>query len=290
MKRNRKYGQLFIPLPAAIALMLTAPVVHAHNLWLNPADHFPQVGQTVDIGIGWGHKYRENRVDQEVTEDRVEEISAVDPEGVTVALERVSGSLFRLKIQKAGVYHVAARIKPGVFTTTPEGRKWADKKGVENPIKCTAFHICAKTLIIAGGGDRNLSGAVNQPLEVIPLENPAKLKKGDAFRVKVLYDGKPLPNFPVKAVYAGYEEPPPLPSREDTPAGNPEGKMSSDAAHKGAMTRYPVEATTDDNGETSLKLDRNGHWMINLSHRLPYPDPQTCDEKMVNAAFTFQVK
>jgi uncharacterized GH25 family protein len=296
MKDKKIFGLVF----CSLALVLIASGVHAHNLWLNPGNHYPQVGETVDIEIGWGHKYPKNRTDQEVKEDRVEEITALDPDGKTTALDRVSGSLFKLRIEKEGVYLVTARIKPGVFTTTPEGRKWATKKEVENPVKCMAFHICAKTVIVAGGKDRNLTGVTNQPLELIPLENPGKLKKGSSFPVKVLYERKPLANFPVKAVYAGYEEPAPAAPVEAKPAGNSEGKGkegesaggkgSGETAHKGAMVRFPVETTTDEKGQASLKLDREGFWMVTLSQRVPYPDPETCDESMTNATFTFQVK
>ena len=42
---------------SAFALVVFGQPALAHNLWLNPADHYPPVGSTVDIGIGWGHTY-----------------------------------------------------------------------------------------------------------------------------------------------------------------------------------------------------------------------------------------
>ena len=125
------------------------PFATAHNLWLNPETYYPKVGSTVDIGIGWGHKYPADRVDQEVTEDRVEAIRAVDPDGLPVSLSRVSAALYKLSVEKEGAYIITARIKPGFFTMTPDGRKWGDKKSVENPLKCTNYHIHAKTVVMA---------------------------------------------------------------------------------------------------------------------------------------------
>ncbi len=262
----------FISLCFAVGMLFVASGAFAHNLWLNPDNHFPQVGETVGIGVGWGHTYPANRVDQEVKEDRVEEIRALDPEGKTVELQKESPALYKLKIEKPGVYLVAAKIKPGVFTMTPEGRKWATKKEVQNATKCTAFDISAKTVIVAGTGNAGLSSVTGQPLEVIPLESPATLKKGSAFPVRALFEGKPLAGFAVRAVYAGF-------------ASDVEGHGQG-----GGEKKFPVETLTDKDGLANLSLDRGGYWMINLSHKVPYPDAETCDESMYNSAFTFQVQ
>jgi uncharacterized GH25 family protein len=266
----------------AAALLLAAPGAFAHNLWLNPADQNPRVGETVDIGIGWGHKFPAGRTDEEVKENAVEEIKAFDPDGKPVDLVRESKSSFKLKVEKQGVYLVAARIKPGFFSMTPEGRKWGDKKEVPNADKCTSFNIDAKTLIVADGGDKNLSGLTNQPLEVVPLKDPGKLKKGDSLPIKVLFNGKPLAGLAVKAAYAGYEDP----AEEKAEAG----KGASEKGHKGGGHRYPVETVTDENGQAIIKVDTAGWWMANLSHKTPYPDAGVCDESMYNTAFTFSVK
>ncbi len=268
-----KKRNFFLCISSIIALLLVLSNAHAHNLWLNPGNHYPEVGETVDIGIGWGHKYPESRTDQEVKEDTVKQISAVDPDGNIVELDRKSAALYSLKVEKPGAYLVTAGIKPGVFTTTPEGRKWRNKKEVEFPIKCTAYNIIAKTALVAGGDDRNLSAGADQPLEVIPLKDPSTLKKGDALPVKVLFEGKPLAGIGLNAKYAGHES----------------DKPDHGHAH-GSDGQYPVETTTDDQGKADIHIKKEGHWIILLSHRTPYPDTETCDEYMYNAAFTFEIK
>lgn len=249
-----------------------------HSLWLNPGDYFPQVGTTVDIGIGWGHMYPANRIHQEVKDDRVQEISAVDPDGLTTVLTKVAPDLYKLSVEKAGAYLVTAKIKSGSFTMTAEGRKWGDKKSVADPIKCVNYHIEAKTVILAGGSDGNLGYAAGQPLEVIPLNNMNNLKDGGKLDVKVLFQGKPLPNAPVKATYAGFENP------------DSAQHQSAQKSGKKAEKHYPVETTTDDQGRASVKVTRAGYWLILLSHKPPYPDKETCDEYMYNQAFAFQVR
>ena len=266
---------IFIGLPA-----------QAHNLWLNPDNFYPSVGSTVDIGIGWGHKFPANRIDQEVKEDRVEDIQALDPDGIKVNLEKVSAELYRLKIEKAGAYLITAGIKSGFFTKTIEGRKWGDKTAVSNPIKCTNFHIHAKTLIIAGGGDNNIDGMAGQPLELIPLANPSDFKIGNLLPFKVVFDGNPLAKITVRATYAGFGE------EDIAPHDNSKHENSKyDNSKKGhGHKHYPVETVTDDQGRADLKLDKAGYWMILLSHKPPYPDSAVCDEYMYNMAFTFQVR
>lgn len=280
---------------SVIFLMMICPQAFAHNLWLNPGDYYPPVGTTVDIGIGWGHKYPADRTDQEFKEGRMEDIRAVDPDGLIVNLVQKSVSLYSLKVEKAGAYLVTARIKPGFFTKTPDGRKWGDKKAVENPIKCTNYHIEAKTVIIAGGEEKNLGNAVNRPLELIPLENPLNLKGGDDFTVKVLYHGKSLPGLSVKATYAGFEgaDVGGHAAQEKGRPGKDVRKGSGQASPEKArrpVRHVPVETVTDGHGQAIIQLDKAGYWMIMLSHRPPYPDKETCDQYMFNTTFTFQVK
>ena len=186
--------------------------------------------------------------------------------------------LYRLPVEKAGAYLVTAKIESGSFTMTAEGRKWGDKKSVSDPIKCVNYHIEAKTVILAGGSDGNLGFAAGQPLEVIPLTNLNNLKNGDNLDIKVLFQGKPLPNATVRATYAGF----------DAPDIAPHG-----AAHQGGKKvekHYPVETTTDDQGRATVTVTKAGYWLILLSHKPPYPDKETCDEYMYNQAFAFQVR
>lgn len=177
----------------ALSLVFFCGHASAHNLWLNPDTHSPEVGETVNIGIGWGHDYPEERTDESVEEDLLREIKAMGPDGRKVRLEKESAELYRLKTDKPGAYIISAaiRVDPGMFTTTPKGRKRGSKKDVENPIQCMAYDIFAKTVVIAGGDKSNLDGQADYPLDVVPLEDPSKLKKGDSLRLKVLFRGEP---------------------------------------------------------------------------------------------------
>ncbi|GAB6096146.1 hypothetical protein JCM14469_23990 [Desulfatiferula olefinivorans] len=251
----------------------------AHNLWINPSDHFPKVGDTVTIDIAWGHTYKANRKDQEMKAGKLAFIRVIDPDGAEVTPTTLSETQYTLPVTKAGAYQVTAGITPGVFTKTTKGRQWCDKKGVKNPLSCTSFAIEAKTLIVAGQSAAGLDRTAGQPLEVVALSNPETVKPGGAFDVKVLFRDQPAEGVTVNAVYAGFAE------EMDVAPHNPE-------AAKGDKTkgpRFPVSAVTDNTGKASLPLTKKGYWMISICHKTPYPDPDVCDEYMNNMAFTFEI-
>ncbi|MGD9162672.1 MAG: DUF4198 domain-containing protein [Desulfobacteraceae bacterium] len=254
-----------------LLIILNTPAM-AHNIWLNPGNYYPEVGTTVDIGIGWGHQYPASRIDQEFKEGRLGEIKAIDPDGLTVNLTKVSHDLYRLKVEKAGVYLLSANIKPVFFTNTPEGRKQGNKQTVDNCVKCTNYHIEAKTVIIAGGSEKGLESAMGRTLELIPLTGLKNLKKGGKLKVKALFEGKPLPGLQLKAGYAGFED----------------DIAPHDTAQKGKKN-FPVETITDDQGQAVIQPDKAGYWIVMLSQHSPYPDKEECDEYTYNIAFTFEV-
>ena len=262
--RRLRYVMLLAALAGALIM---AQGAYAHNLWLNPEEHYPEPGQTVDIEVAWGHEYPKDRTDEEVKEDRVQRIWAQDPEGEMVELKQKSAAVYQLQVDKPGAYHIAANIEPGMFTTTPQGRKWASKQEVERPIECTAFEIMAQSVVVAGGQEQNLQASTGQPLEVILLDDPSRLQIGDTLRVRILFEGQPLSDLKLGAMYAGY---------------------SGDTGH-GAQD-LPVQTKTNQEGEAELELDKKGHWMILLSHRTEYPDQEVCDENTYNLALTLKIE
>ncbi|WP_083456422.1 DUF4198 domain-containing protein [Desulfosarcina cetonica] len=183
--------------------------------------------------------------------------------------------------RQAGRWLITARVKPGFFTMTPDGRKWGNKKAVENAVKCTNFHLQAKTVLIAGGSDKNLGGVTGQPLEIIPITDPSKIKAGDGLAVQVLFNEKPLADATVRATYAGF-------NAEDIAPHKPAPPEKKDT--KKRHHHYPVETSTDAQGKAALQLKNAGYWMVTISHRCPFADLETCDEYMHNVAFTFEVK
>ena len=255
----------------------------AHKIWLNPADHFPEPGSTVEIGIGWGHKYLADRTHEELKKGMPEKIQAVDPDGKTVELTKISDDRYTLDVPKPGAYLVMAKGKSGFFTTTPEGRKWGNKTEIADAVKCTNYHLSGKTVIMAGNSEQGFGRMTNQDIELIPLTNPGQIKKGDSFKVSLLLNGKPAAYVPLKAAYAGFDK------VEKGEAAHSD-KTDKKVKKKKDDRPFPAEAITDAQGVAELRFDRPGYWMISLSHKPPYPDSTTCDQYMYNMTFTFQVR
>jgi len=249
----------------------------AHKIWLNPADHFPEPGSTVEIGIGWGHKYLADRTHEELKKGMPEKIQALDPDGETVELTKIADDRYSLKVLKPGFYLINVKNKSGFFTKTPEGRKWGNKTEIGDAVQCTNYHLGGKTVIMVGDSEEGFDRPVGQALEIVPLNNPGHLKKGDTLKVRLLLNGNPAAYIPIKAAYAGFEK-----VEKEEPA-HPDKKKKDDRP-------FPAEAITDVQGEAELRLDHSGYWMISLSYKPPYPDSAVCDQYMYNMTFTFQVQ
>ncbi len=269
------------------AILLLASTATAHNIWINPADYFPESNSTTEIGIGWGHKYLADRTHEKLKEGKVEEFQVMGPDGKPVESALVTNGQYRLNVGQPGAYLITTKIKPGFFTTTPEGIKWSKKNKVTNAVKCTNYHISGKSLIMVGNSDKGFEQTAGQALELIPITNPARLTANTAFKVRVLFRGQPVADVALKATYAGFEkEEEKEPAHPDTVDNTADKK----ALMKKEEKKFPAEAVTGAQGEAELHLTRPGYWMISLSHRHPYPDVTVCDQYMYSETFTFQVK
>jgi uncharacterized GH25 family protein len=127
------------------------------------------------------------------------------------------------------------------------------------------FAKYSKFYLNPSSNDASFSTPLGYDLEIIPVTNPAKIKKG-AFskaKFKVLYKGQPLANTEVAATYDYYN-------------------------YKSPDT-YAQKEKTDANGEVSFKIDHAGIWIIRASdtRKSSYPDT---DEDNIAAIVSFCVK
>ena len=63
--------------------------------------------------------------------------------------------------------------------------------------------LFVKAIVNASKDHKNFSVETGQPLEIVPMTNPADAKVGEFFDVKILVDGKPY-SGPVWATYDGF--------------------------------------------------------------------------------------
>lgn len=241
-----------------IAFLCAVQPAWAHLLWLNIDNHRPRINETVRIEIGWGHHFPKNEV---MKESFLDKVYAVDRYGKKIPLTQTSFGQYEFTPKTEGTYRVLADIHPGFLTKTTQGYKMKPKNGLHNAVSCFRYDLRAKAVISVDGKGEDFDTPAGDLLEIIPLKSPDRLKKGDLFPLKVLYDGNPLANVPVYATYEGFSE------ESDTIA---------------------CTIMTDGNGKAELEIFKKGNWMVNVIHKVPYPAPEECDDHNYKYSFTFK--
>jgi uncharacterized GH25 family protein len=100
------------------------------------------------------------------------------------------------------------------------------------------LHKVSKTYLNTNRNDTAFSAPLGWTLEIVPLDNPARLKKGSKAKFRVLYNGQPLPNAGIWATYDYYD-------------------------YK-TMDAHEQTGTTDGNGEVTFRISSPGTWIIGL--------------------------
>ena len=137
-----------------------------------------------------------------------------------------------------------------------------------NPGKTIAtmryFAKYSKFYLNPAANDRTFSTPLGHELEIIPLDNPAGIKRGSSPRFRVLYKGQPLPNAEISATYDYYDY-----------------KTVDNYAKKGMKT--------DSKGEVTVKIDNSGLWYVRVRDSRRSAHPNT-DEDVLSAIVGFTVK
>lgn len=262
---------------AALILMLTLAAT-AHDYWLEPERFFVGVGDKINLRLflGEGLRSEEERPFQKertvsfrlISEKESRDLMAVGEDGkMPVAqlsfaregnylVEMVrNASTIKLDADKFNEYLV----EEGLQNIIAERKRSGEDKR-EGRERYTRY---LKSLLQAGAKrDNTYSKILGHRLEIIPLANPYGLKRGDAFRVRILFKGKPLTGATVEAF------------RRDG------GSMVSQ------------NAATDSRGEAGFKFDGGGAWNVRLVHmrRCAGVDCGEIDWESFWASLTFGAK
>jgi len=156
---------------------------------------------------------------------------------------------------------VAATRKAGYYTKTAQGGVAAPKTGLKNVIRCSYSHMCMKAIANVGKEGR-ADIVVGHPIEIIAMENPAKLRAGDYLPIKILVNGKPYSGN-VFATYTGFSTEP---------------------------NTFAYATSTDKKGHARIRILQPGIWLIKVTHEVPYSDTAQCDVESYVATLTFAVE
>ncbi len=235
----------------ALGLMVTwtSSSAQAHILWLNASNYSPKPGETIWLEVGFGHHYPRDEV---MKEGRLERVYALGLDGQEWAVEKIFPSFYKFTPTSEGTYRIIAVLKSGFVSKTTDGRKLGNKKDLSDVVSCFAYRITAKAVVRCGTRDQGLSEKAMNALEIMPLKDSTRLKTGDTLRLKLLFQGKPLAGATLKADCAD--------------CSNDKGPS------------WAQEVISDANGIATIQLSNQGDWMFTVSHKIPYTDPNLCDE------------
>lgn len=241
------------------AFMITN-IALAHDVWV-----FGQNGDKFTADIGFGHDFPKYEEIPKNKQKSFAPLVVVKKDGSKIELKQTGESYhYEGDKLKEGSYLLLGEFMP-TFLTQDEDGNWHDdgtKQNVKNPKYCLHASLPAKSVINIGGSkDEFVTKPAGQRLEIIPLENPANFKVDKPFKIKVLFEGKPLKTAKIEGTLEGF-----------------------------LKDKSAFYATTDLKGETEVLALKKGKWILKATHKFGFEDKNICDDELIIASFTFEIK
>lgn len=180
----------FARLMAALLVCAATGPAFAHDVWLTA---------TGDAGarrvlVNYGHPNDRPPAFAE----KIVEIDAVSAsgkasllKGLTSVLENGISVVATTAVKDAGPLLVTARYDNGFWTTGADGEvRNVTKRSVPNAKDSLWSGKFAKLVTGPGAAWQTVAG---HDLEIVPLSDPAEVKPGGSLKVRVMFQGKPLP-------------------------------------------------------------------------------------------------
>ena len=256
-------------------LLLLEQRGHAHDYWLDPETFTPAAGRLVPFRLLVGDDL------QVETEKTFEKMKLVRFQALSVSGKRdLIGSgiedrtpFVKLAFDKGGTYWIGlerelARIelKAEKFNEylTEEGldkvmeqrrlAKEETKPGRER------YRRYLKCLLTCGGKcDDSWKKTFDHRLEIVPLANPSTIKAGGSHKVRVLFEGKPLPGVTLFAL------------------------------HREAGKLLKQKLTTGMDGTAEVKITFAGRWLVRMVHMRRCADRDEADWESFWTSLSFGV-
>lgn len=235
--------------------VVTTANLFAHDFWLSTGQWSASPGAKLTILANVGDRFP--KPTSVTAPDRVEslklfghgetrDISGFRQEGQSlaadVALPASPGTYMALMVIKPRVIE----IKPPDFHSylTHEGLdsviRERERRGEAQKPGRELYSRYAKLLIRAGDGpSTHVTTAVGSPVELVPAVDPTGLRPGASLGVRLLANGKPVPDALIGAIYA-------------SSTGNPDD--------------WPLKARTDAQGQATFTLNAPGPWLVRSVH------------------------
>ncbi len=256
----------------ALAVVLGAPA-RAHDFWIHPSSFRPDPRQRVSLELRVGERFRGEPVAR--NPEKIERFFVqVGSEPVSIAGVDGKSPAGYWTPKESGCAWIGYRSRPSALELPAEKfESYLAEEGLERIIDLRRirgerkapgrerYSRCAKSLIRVGGADvasRVHEAALGFPLEFFPEQNPYALRAGDAFSVRLMYQGKPLEGALVGAM------------AESDP-------------------RSETRVRTDADGRVRFTLAKDGVHLVRAVHMVRAPADADCDWESLWASLTFEL-
>jgi uncharacterized GH25 family protein len=232
---------MFLALTLTVVLIMPAA---AHELILKPDSFSAAPGSELPVELQSTHVF--------IIKEEVEDISTIKAgvfEGgklIESALKENEPDLridFSVKVPDGDASTLVIANKTGdIWSVTPDGWKPGTRKSLEDQgikvLRASLTDKFCKTIINPSASDKNFAAVAGQELEIVPVTNPADIKAGQYFQVKVIFKGQPA-SMPVFATYDGFV--------------------------KEFQNTYAYYTESDSEGIANIKITSPGLWIIRAS-------------------------
>jgi uncharacterized GH25 family protein len=261
---------------AMLVLVVLTTAARAHDYWLQPATFTPAAGKPVALSlhVGDGFVSEIERAFQKKPTLHFHLHSGSDSIDLAASAREGDKPLARFTCPRSGTCLIAMERDAQLITLAAkkftaylaeEGLQGvlADRKkrGEADTPGRERYRRYLKCLVRAGGkGDDTWKKSAGHKLEIVPLTDPTGLKAGETWKVRIVFDGKPLAGARVTA-YSG----------------------------AGAKVKNRT-ATTTAAGEARFTLDESGPYLVRLVHMRRATGDREADWHSFWAALTFAIR
>lgn len=187
---------------ALLALAALSSHSLAHEFWL-----FGSSKEVTSVDIGYADDFP---TVEKIPDNRIALFEApyvINKNGEKLSLKQ-SGENYHYERAKLedGSYLIAGEYKPTFWTKASDGT-WhmgKTKEDIKDAKYCKKASMSAKGIINKNAKDGSVTKPSEQRLEIVPLDNPANFKVGVPFKVKILFEGKPLENATLDGTFDGF--------------------------------------------------------------------------------------
>jgi uncharacterized GH25 family protein len=196
-----------------LLISMVSFLARAHEFWMEASNFYFKAAETANINfrvgenfIGEGWKVNSDRV------RRLEHYSGKQLKDLKQGLERNTSGPFPVSLGNEGGHLIAMETDAAFIRLDGEKfTEYLEEDGLDDVLfqrrkerissdSASEFYSRHTKLILQAGSrtDDTYKKICNLPIEIIPDENPALLKKGDRIGFTILFEGKPLFGAKVK--------------------------------------------------------------------------------------------